>query len=94
MSESPKENPVAVLAEYTRGVIERLQQRIAALEQQLATSQAEVARLRAVLPPAAKLKLLAAWLDVHDDRRSTCTALRYWADKIDAALVTPGKGEE
>mgnify|MGYP001577035865 CR=1 FL=1 len=45
MSEPPKENPDSVLSEYMRGVIDRLRQRIAALEQQLAASQAREAVL-------------------------------------------------
>ena len=39
MSESPKESPGRILADYNIGAIERLQLRIAALEQQLAATQ-------------------------------------------------------
>ena len=152
MNEPLNETPDTVLADYTRGVIERLQQRVVALERQLdamrrlanrltwrysqglhsfycvhcgrpapthrfgcvacdvecsgdievaqaelAASQAREEALRVALPPAPKLKMLAAWLDIHDDEfggkcRDVQLDLRLWADKIETALAAdPGQ---
>lgn len=68
-------------------------------EKHLAEAQAECERLREALPPAEKLKFLAAWLDVYDDKhggggRDAQLDLRNWADRISAALAKPSKEGE
>lgn len=88
MSGTPSEGNI--LANYHAGVIERLQHRIAALEQKLAARDAEIARLRAALE-AIIARELAGWGKKQPDR--DCIAMSDIARTALAASPGQGRGD-
>jgi hypothetical protein len=65
-------------------------------QQALAAKDAEIATLKAAMPPSDRLRLLADWFDHEPDNHrpdwhehTVQSDLRVWADHIDAALGEP-----